>query len=190
MRNKIRFLTFRLMFFAAFFLNVPLSSANESKDIETQKEVEEIISEQVQLIKQTELPNEKKEKLSDLIKLVNEHFKTHANELTDLVSKVLDENSKKLNKGVDPKLIERKEKSDVIYQKWLTYKIAMEPLYDLFIEKKETYSCNAFAEQIRQRHEPLAPQTEKTDIDPYTKTAMETSIEIADDLCKYAQDLL
>ncbi len=162
--------------------------ANPLAASEPQK-VEEIIEEKVQDIKQTELPTEKNKKFSELIKLVNGQFKTHGDELTEQVSEIIDQSNKK-NKEVDPELLKNKEHTDALYNKWLTYKLAFEPLYELFIEKKETYSCNAIAEQIRERYKPLAPQTEKTDIDPYTRTAVETSIELADDLCKYAQDLL
>jgi hypothetical protein len=124
-----------------------------------------------------------------LIDLVNKETSKYSNIVTENISKILD--AEKNPEGtVAPLLINEKDQNQAIYDSWLVYRIALKANYDLFIEKNDKYSCSSFSEQIWKDYTPIAPQQEKVEVDADTKKAIETSVEIAEELCKHSIDLL
>ena len=151
--------------------------ANDAKD--TPADITKKIEDQVKIIKNEKDFAEKNKKLSELIDTVNKELNNYSNIVTQYKTKIL-ESSGEVNKSV----IQEKDNSEAIYGSWVVFKVALEPNYDLFVEKKNNYHCESVSDEIWQNYAPTSPNVEKISLDPYTKKAVELSIEIALDLCK------
>ncbi len=163
--------------------------ASQDTTIVAQKSADQTVQDFIQNLKSEVIPSKKQKIVSDLLNAVHSETNRYSNIVTENITKIL-EAEKKSEGKIDPNLITEKDANQALYETWVTYKVALQANYDLFIEKNEEYTCNNVAEQIWLDYKPIVPQAEKVDIDANTKKAVEASIEIAEDLCKYAIDLL
>jgi hypothetical protein len=182
----MRTITLSKIFFSLIFiLSSPSFAADEtpsqSEDIVQpgNPEITKIVEEHVALIKKQKKYDDKHKQLVELIDLTNKEFSASSNSVTDLKSKIIENDG-----NVDDKLITEKNKNESIYNSWVIYKVALEPNYELFVEKNDKYHCDVISDEIWQSYSPTGPTEEKVELDSYTKNAVKISVEIAEDLCK------
>lgn len=194
MRTKIKLIfTFISIGFISLNLFAQTTPAKKNekktlapKEISSFKAAEETAQEFLKKIKSEELPSNKKKALTTLLDTMNTETAKKSNIVTSDWSKIL--KSEKEGK-VDPALVKEKDTNQAQLDSWVNYKNALQATYYLFIEKSDKYSCNNISEQIWADYTPIVAQKEKIELDSETKKAVELSIEIAEELCKYAQDL-
>lgn len=165
-------LTFALVFPSSVVFAQDKSAGNDP-------EIQKIIQAQVRAIEKEKKFEDKYKKLTELIDLTNKEFNNYSNIVTELKSKILE-----LDGDVTASLIQEKDKNESIYNSWATYKIALEPNYELFVEKNDKYHCDAIAEEIWQAYSPTGVVEEKVELDPYIRKAVKNSVTIAQNICE------
>lgn len=148
--------------------------ATSGDDPSTQK----IIQTYVESIKNEKKVEDKYKKLTELIDLTNKEFNNLSNIVTDLKTKIIEADG-----NVPDSIIKEKNKNETTYNSWSTYKVALEPNYELFIEKNDKYHCDVISQEIWQNYAPTGVTEKKVELDAYTRKAIESSVEIAVNIC-------
>jgi hypothetical protein len=160
-----------------------LTSFAQEAAVGNDPDIQKIVQMHVDSIKKENKFEDKYKKLTTLIDLTNKEFNNYSNIVTELKSKILE-----LDGNVTTSLIQEKDRNEAIYNSWATFKVALEPNYELFVEKSDKYHCNAVSQEIWQNYSPTDVVEKKVELDPYIRKAVENSVVIAEDICNSLAD--
>jgi hypothetical protein len=165
-------LTFSLVLGTTPLVFAQDSSAGNNPDIQ------KIVQAHIESIKKEKKVEDKYKKLTELIDLTNKEFNNFSNIVTDLKIKILEADG-----NVPESMIKEKDKNEATYNSWATYKVSLEPNYELFVEKNDKYHCDVVSQEIWQGYAPIGATEKKVELDAYTRQAVESSVEVAVDIC-------